>query len=541
MSLKAQRLGSFTLHAVQRLCAGLAILLVSACAGSGRPDAPVPTPGELDRLLDGNETVALLDALQRGPRDDAAVMDWLQHRAEAGHVVPMLELADRQRSRDGATAMKWAVQGWLSLDVDEAWCRHVDRTRARDMRDLLESRYRGLTRHARKHERDYHDGLDAALLMEEQRSRGQSLPGLAWMCDKTLDAREAMARDGLRGSWYGTLYRRREAVAERVMPAPPLNPDRLRIERLPRDWPGQMPITWLDNDRLLFLSVSGIPPSQRKRMAVWDVRKGTIEDIEAFPWPAHDFCYSEGRVAYEVIGEHHYHVIAGEFGKQTEVVRIARSKTPLTFSEVQAQPGIDTMNCALKDERYRRLKPLGIPLRRGDGVATWTRWPERHFRLLREPDLTPVVTVDRAVPQGLYGPVHVPFDGGYVIFQMDPPMRQERTEVFRFWPDGRTEWLAVPVTEALRAANHHVMTPQGFFYSSWTDMRRQGRTLGGIHRFHAGRHQSLLTGWPFGIEASPDGCRVAAGVASRNHFEDVRLSVIQACAPSAAGTTEEGR
>jgi hypothetical protein len=409
------------------------------------------------------------------------------------------------------------------------------------MRDLLESRYRGLTRHARKHERDYHDGLDAALLMEEQRPRGQSLPGLAWMCDKTLDAREAMARDGLRGSWYGTLYRRREAVAERVMPAPPLNPDGLRIERLPRDWPGQMPITWLDNDRLLFLSVSGIPPSQRKRMAVWDLRKGTIEDIEHLPWPTHDFCYSEGRVVYKLLGGREGVVVAGAFGRQVEVERYTRPKGVITAEEREALPGIDTMNCAFKDERYRRLKAVGIPLRRGDGVATWTPWPERHFRLLREPDLKPVVTVERAVPRGLYGPVHVPFDGGYVIFQMDPPMRLEQTEVFRFWPDGRTEWLAVPVTEALRAANHHVMTPQGFFYSSWTDMRRQGRILGGIHRFHAGRHQTLLTGWPFGIEASPDGCGVAAGVASRNHFEDVRLSVIHACAASATDPMEEDR
>jgi hypothetical protein len=518
--------------------ATLLAVFVTGCANSSRTDGPAPAPGELDRLLTGHETIALLEALRRGPLEDAEVMTWLGERAAEGHVVPMLEYADRQRSQDGATAMKWAVQGWLSLDVDEPWCRSTHPERTRDIRKRLDARYSGLERHLRKHELDYHAGLDAALLMEEQRPPGQTLPTVAWMCGRVLTADEELTRRGRRGAWRKTLYQWRERVAERVLPAPPLNPEKLRIERLPRDWPGQEPIVWLDNDRLLFLSAKGIAPARRHRMGVWDLRKGSIEDVDPLPWPLLNFCYYDGKVAYEVTAEHDYHVMAGEFGRQVEVVRHARSKKPLTFSESRALPAVDTMNCALKDERYRRLEALGIPLRRGHGVATWTRAPDRHFRLLSETDLTPVVTVERKVAQGSNRLMHVPFDGGYVIFDTVLQPRLESVEVFRFWPDGRVESLAVPVTEALRVARQHVLVREGFLYSSWTDMQREGHTLGGIHRFHAGRHEALLPGWPNGLRVSPDGCRAAAAVSPRPNRDGARLSVIHVCPQAAAGAPE---
>jgi hypothetical protein len=276
-------------------------------------------------------------------------------------------------------------------------------------------------------------------------------------------------------------------------------------------------------------------------MGVWDLRTGTVEDVHHLPWPVHEFCYSDGHIAYKLLTDSEGVVMAGEFGRQVEVARYARPKTVITLAESAALPGVDTMNCTLKDERYRRLKTLGIPLRRGDGVATWTKWPERHFQLLREPDLTPMVTVGRAVPQGRHGAVPVPFDGGYALFQTSPPPRLASTEVLRFWPNGRVESIHVSVTEALRAENHHVMARDGFFYSSWTDMQREGRTLGGIHRFHAGRHEALLPGWPNGLVVSPDGCHAAAAVSPRQNSDGARLSVIHACVSSSFAAAEKDR
>jgi hypothetical protein len=521
--------------------ATLLAVFVTGCANSSRTDGPAPAPGELDRLLTGHETIALLEALRRGPLEDAEVMTWLGERAAEGHVVPMLEYADRQRSQDGATAMKWAVQGWLSLDVDEPWCRSTHPERTRDIRKRLDARYSGLERHLRKHELDYHAGLDAALLMEEQRPPGQTLPTVAWMCGRVLTADEELTRRGRRGAWRKTLYQWRERVAERVLPAPPLNPEKLRIERLPRDWPGQEPIVWLDNARLLFLSAKGIAPARHYRMGVWDLRTGTVEDVHHLPWPVHEFCYSDGHIAYKLLTESEGVVIAGEFGRQVEVARYARPKTVITSAESAALPGVDTMNCTLKDERYRRLKTLGIPLRRGDGVATWTSAPDLHFRLLSETVIEPVVTIERRVAQGSNRLMHVPLDGGYVVFDTVLEPRLESAEVFRFWPDGRIESLAVPVTEALRVARQHVMAREGFFYSSWTDMEREGRTLGGVHRFHAGQHEALLPGWPNGLRVSPDGCRAAAAVSPRPNRDGARLSVIHVCPQAAAGAPEPRR
>lgn len=311
-------------------------------------------------------------------------------------------------------------------------------------------------------------------------------------------------------------------------------------------------IYWLDNDRVIF---NGSRPNDLETMPdgrqvskhaiyIWDLKSASVTkhaDAERAV-----LCYSAGYISYTRKEPPYTLRIAGPFGTETEISRISdKEQKRHNNSEM---PLINRFTCkSYRQSEISSLPGVKVPLRVGHGFLYLG------VHSLGQERLKPVVYY----PEGNYHGIELPiarwqvswsnitateFDNSYILTGDQLPNSSDRCvpkgfsrRVYRLRLSGAFEAIPLPSRDELRCyvevgGVREVRTGITVYIN--TGQLQTSR----LYLVEQKRLGEVIRGWVPDARVSPDGCRMAIGVSSKDDplmpkasFSRGHLKVIDFC------------
>jgi len=277
---------------------------------------------------------------------------------------------------------------------------------------------------------------------------------------------------------------------------------------------GYQGLTWMDNDRIMFVKMKDAAPGERKdlmEMAIWNMKDGKGK-LELYPTDhlpgSGTICYAEGRLVYPKFpkvygGETHF---ARQGGQETSMRPYDINGFSIAFREYFERQPFNPHTCrnevtpdTMKD------KALWVrPLRRGDGYLAM---PTTEDFVYWYADRT-AKGIPLSIPQNT--DTHIakyhPYRDAYYLGPRNPSVANHCYDIWWFSLGKKPEHQCVPEDTDFRILEP---TKTGMFIVNGEGGGMPNKNWNGGYFYRDERIIELLKGVIRSAEVSPDGCRVA--------------------------------
>lgn len=489
--------------------------------------ANAQTLARLDSLVEAGMTPELSIELRSGGYDKKQLEEWLRRRAEEGHPLPQYELALHLGKENIREALKWFARARMAHVLDSAECARGSEAGALGW--ALDLGYQSLEMLARENEAVFSTEIEQALTWEATRAQ---IFSPKWICGESKPPSEggntlpAPERQAARYEALSRLKSRsNDMAAYQRLIAQRINPGRFGILTAP--FVG-IPLRWLDNERLYVSLPSGIPlpPALKSKMpsaaeVIWNV--ATNEVIEAKGLPRRTFCYVDGYISYTRIDGDYTVYVAGQLGQEKEVARRrARAEgKQLPLDGLRYQ---NRFNCQWfihervgKALKYPLLDEHGFIEVEDDGRRL-VFFPKRDVASVTLP--FSYDDVQRAI--------YVAALGVYVV--PENILGSSSRRPLTFWlltPNGGLRRETIPAGPLSGVSHRFHASRAGIVVWSRGQIGRGDDNYAGVYLVRSNEAVRILSGLSNGSDVSPNGCRIAAGLAHIGGTPE--LKVVDVC------------